>query len=137
MFNGSINPGQPQIVRQIMTDTTTGDIDTAVPRRRGEYAFLATADGQVIVSHAVEDSLDGTDKLRNMEKVQFLDGGALNIIVGTAGQLLTLNGTPQDDLILGLDGADTLNGGAGNDILVGGPILMSAGTMPTTSTLAA
>ncbi len=59
------------------------------------------------------------DRLRNIEKVQFLDGGALNIIVGTPGNDV-LNGTAQDDLILGLEGADMLNGGAGNDILVGG-----------------
>ena len=77
---------------------------------RKEYAFSATADGQVIVSHAIEDSLDGTDRLRNIEKVQFSDGNALNIIVGTPRQWrrgckrpTCLNGTAQDDLILGLD----------------------------------
>ena len=117
------------IVREIMTDTTPGDIDTAkFQGDRGEYAFSATADGQVIVTHAVEDSLDGTDRLRNIEKVQFLNGGALNIIVGTPGNDV-LNGTAQDDLMLGLEGADTLNGGAGNDILVGG----ADGTTTTTT----
>ena len=30
MFNGSINPGQLGIVRTIRTDTTSGDVDTAV-----------------------------------------------------------------------------------------------------------
>ena len=86
MFAGLINPGQLQIVRSIETDATAGDIDTAkFQGNRGEYAFSATADGQVIVSHAIEDSLDGTDRLRNIEKIQFLDGGALNIIVGTPG----------------------------------------------------
>ena len=104
---------------------------------RGEYAFSATSDGQVIVSHAIEDSLDGTDRLRNIEKIQFLDGGALNIIVGTPGND-TLNGTAQDDLMLGLDGGDILNGGAGNDILVGGAKRStSAAPMRTTSTPAA
>ena len=64
-----------------------GDIDTAEYQgNRSEYAFSATADGQVIVTHAIEDSLDGTDRLRNIERVQFLDGGALNIIVGTPEQ---------------------------------------------------
>ena len=120
----TINPGQLGIVREI---TTAGrgcgaDIDTAkFQGGRGEYAFSATADGQVIVSHAVEDSLDGTDRLRNIEKVQFATGNALNIIVGTPGNDVPLNGTAEDDLILGLAGADTLNGLAGNDILVGGP----------------
>jgi Ca2+-binding RTX toxin-like protein len=121
MFNGTINPGQLAILREIKNDTTAGDIDTAkFQGNRGEYAFGATADGQVIVSHAIEDSLDGTDKLRNIEKVQFADGGALNVIVGTANNDV-LNGTPQDDLMLGLGGNDVLNGGDGNDILVGGP----------------
>jgi Ca2+-binding RTX toxin-like protein len=121
MFNGTINPGQLAILREIKTDTTPGDIDIAkFQANRSEYAFSATADGQVIVSHAVEDSLDGTDRLRNIERVQFLDGAPLNIFVGTPGNDL-LNGTAADDLILGLDGADTLNGLAGNDILVGGP----------------
>ena len=122
MFSGEINPGQLQIVREITTAgaDAIADIDTAKYQGlRSEYAFSATADGQVIVSHTVEDSLDGTDHLRNIERVQFLDGGALNIIVGTNGNDV-LNGTSQDDLILGLDGADTLNGGDGNDILVGG-----------------
>jgi Ca2+-binding RTX toxin-like protein len=134
MFNGSINPGQLGIVRTIKTDTTSGDVDIArFQGVRGEYAFSATADGQIIVSHAVEDSLDGTDKLRNIEKVEFAGGGALNIIVGTphsdnglapqgAAPLNqpVINGTAGDDLILGLAGSDVLNGNGGNDILVGG-----------------
>ena len=72
------------------------------------------------MSHAVEDSLDGTDRLRNIERLQFADGNPLNIIVGTPNNDV-LNGTALDDLMLGLAGNDMLNGGAGNDILVGGP----------------
>ena len=121
MFNGTYNPGQLKIVREIKTDTTAGDVDVAkFQGSRSEYAFGATADGQVIVSHAIEDSLDGTDRLRNIERVQFADGSPLNVIVGTPSNDV-LNGTPQDDLMLGLGGSDVLNGGDGNDILVGGP----------------
>ena len=132
MFDGKINPGQLQIIREITTAgaDAVADIDTAQFRgNRSEYAFSATADGQVVVSHAIEDQIDGTDRLRNIEKVQFLDGNALNIIVGTPNNDV-LTGTSQDDLMLGLVGADTLNGGAGNDILVGGP----GGFITTTST---
>ncbi len=123
MFEGKINPGQLQIIREITTAgaDTVADVDTArYQGGRGEYAFSATADGQVIISHVVPDGLDGTDRLRNIEKVQFATGAALNIVVGTPGNDAALNGTAEDDLILGLAGADTLNGLAGNDILVGG-----------------
>lgn len=123
MFEGRINPGQLQIIREITTAgaDNVADSDTAIFRGdRGEYAFSATTDGQVIVTHAVEDAIDGSDRLRNIEKVEFATGGALNIIVGTANSDVPLNGTATDDLILGLAGADTLNGLAGDDILVGG-----------------
>ena len=51
MFNGTYNPGQLKIVREIKTDTTAGDIDVAkFQGSRSEYAFGATADGQVIVT---------------------------------------------------------------------------------------
>ena len=127
MFNGEINPGQLEIVRTIETANGAGDIDTAKYQGgRGEYTFSATADGQVIVTHAIEDALDGSDRLRNIERVQFSTGNALNIIVGTPGNDVPLNGTEQDDLILGLAGADTLNGLGGNDILVGGPGISTA-----------
>ena len=124
MFAGTINAGQLGIVREISTAgaDAVADIDTAVYQgNRSEYAFDATADGQVIVAHAIEDAIDGTDRLRNIERVQFLDGGALNIVVGTPGNDTALTGTAGDDLILGLAGGDTLFGLAGNDILVGGP----------------
>jgi Ca2+-binding RTX toxin-like protein len=135
MFSGEINPGQLAIVRTIRTDLTTGDIDVAkFQGNRSEYAFSATADGQVIVTHAIENQLDGTDRLRNIERLQFLDGNELNIVVGTefndngaapqgppSPNRPVLNGTGGDDLMLGLAGTDILNGGAGNDLLVGGP----------------
>ncbi len=135
MFEGRINPGQLQIIREITAAgaDNLADTDTAIFRGdRGEYAFSATTDGQVIVTHAVEDAIDGSDRLRNIEKVEFATGNALNIIVGTANSDVPLNGTVTDDLILGLAGADTLNGLAGDDILVGGAD--GATTTITTST---
>ncbi|TCR68507.1 peroxidase family protein [Bosea sp. BK604] len=121
MFNGTYNPGQLRIIRDIKTDTTTGDIDTAKYQGlRSDYTFSATADGQVTVTDVTELNLDGSDKLRNIERLEF-SNGSLGIIVGTPGNDVPLNGTAGDDLILGLAGADTLNGLAGNDILVGGP----------------
>ena len=120
MFSGELNPAQLAIVRTIRSDTTQGDVDTAkFQGLLSEYAFAGNADGSVQVTHAIEDALDGSDKLWNIERLQFLDR-TLGLIVGTdAGE--TLTGTPGDDLMLGLGGGDTLNAGAGNDILVGGP----------------
>ena len=128
MFEGRFNPGQLQIVREIKIDDTNvalndplRNIDTAkFQGLRSEYAFSATADGQVIVTDTTELNLDGSDRLRNIERVEFSDNSPLNIIVGTAANDV-LNGTAQDDLMLGLGGNDVLNGGDGNDILVGGP----------------
>ena len=104
------------------------NIDTAKYQGlRSEYSFAGNTDGSIQVTHAIEDQLDGSDKLRNIERLQFSDGGALNIVVGTTGNDTALNGTADDDLILGLAGNDTLNGFAGNDILVGGPNTSTSG----------
>jgi Ca2+-binding RTX toxin-like protein len=119
MFAGQINPGQLQIVREVLTANGTGDIDTAAYQgAQSNYMFGATADGMVTVTDMSEDSLDGSDRLRNIERLQFTDGN-LGIIVGTAGND-TMNGTAGNDLMLGLAGNDTLNGLGGNDVLVGG-----------------
>ena len=119
MFSGEINPGQLEIVRTIRTDTTPGDIDTAVYQGAlADYAFGSTTDGMLTVTDVGLNPIDGSDKLRSIERLQFTDA-TLGIIVGTPGND-TLNGTAGDDLILGLAGNDTLNGLAGNDVLVGG-----------------
>lgn len=126
MFNGTYNPGQLRIIREIKTDTTSGDVDTAKYQGlRSEYAFAGNADGTVQVTHTIEDQLDGSDRIRNIERLEFSDG-SLGLIVGTPNDDV-LNGTATDDLILGLGGNDVLNGFAGNDILVGGPNSTVAG----------
>jgi len=103
VLSGEINPGQLEIVRTIRTDTTAGDIDTAKYQGAlADYAFDATADGQVIVTDVGANPLDGSDKLRNIEQVQFTDN-TLGIRVGTAAGD-TLNGTAGNDLMLGLAG---------------------------------
>jgi Ca2+-binding RTX toxin-like protein len=119
MFNGEINPGQLEIVRTIETANGAGDIDIAKYQGNlAEYTFGSDANGNVTVTHSIEDALDGSDKLRNIERLQFLDT-SVGLVVGTAAGE-TLNGTAGNDLIIGLGGNDTLNGLAGNDILVGG-----------------
>ena len=62
VFSGQINPGQLQIVREIVTDTTAGDTDIAVfSGAASEYIFAGNADGSIQVTHTVEDG-DGFDK---------------------------------------------------------------------------
>lgn len=121
VFAGEINPGQLKIVRDIVSSGPNSDVDTVVYSDvRANYSFAARADGTLVIANTGGvDPLDGTDLLRNMERLQFSDG-TLGVIVGTAGNDV-LNGTAGDDLMLGLAGNDVLNGGAGNDILVGGP----------------
>jgi Ca2+-binding RTX toxin-like protein len=119
MFNGEINPGQLEILRTIEAANGAGDIDIAKYQGNlAEYTFGSDANGNVTVTHSIEDALDGSDKLRNIERLQFLDT-SVGLVVGTAAGE-TLNGTAGNDLIIGLGGNDTLNGLAGNDILVGG-----------------
>ena len=140
VFSGLINPGQIKIVRDIVSTGPTSDVDTAVYSDvRANYSFSARADGTLVVANTGGAApLDGTDLLRNMEKLQFTDG-SLGIVMGTpfsdnglaplgppSDTRPVLNGSATDDIIIGLAGTDVLNGLAGNDILVGGPGIATA-----------
>jgi Ca2+-binding RTX toxin-like protein len=138
----TIVPDQMHIVREIVTTgVSSGDIDVASFNDVfANYSFGINPDGSLRVTHEtvsnIDDPLtgrpllsDGTDTLRNIERIQFADR-ILNVIVGTpfddhggtgVNDRPVLNGTNSDDIILGLTGADTLNGNAGNDVLIGGP----------------
>ena len=111
-----------QIVRDDRRpQTRSGDIDIAKYQgNRARIHLRRQRRRQVTVTHAIEDSLDGSDKLCGTSRSSSSSGAALNFIVGTPGQRPAQRHA-QDDLILGLAGDDTLNGHAGNDILVGGP----------------
>ena len=152
MFAGTINPAQLEIVREIVaTGDAVADTDTAVfSGAASEYIFAGNADGSIQVTHTIEDG-DGSDKIRNIERVEFADG-SFNIIVGdnnpktlngtnpgvppgnSGNDLIiglggndVLNGLGGNDILIGGEGSDTLNGGDGNDILVGGPNAAAAG----------
>ncbi|MGO4676471.1 peroxidase family protein, partial [Bosea sp. 2YAB26] len=85
MLNGTYNPGQLRIVREILSSNTT-DFDTAkFSGLRASYTITPNADGSVTVTDNV--GTDGTDTLRNIERLQFADqsivlGGANNQPVG-------------------------------------------------------
>jgi Ca2+-binding RTX toxin-like protein len=102
MFSGEINPGQLQIVREIITGNTAGDIDTAV--FTGNYAdydiegritngavvtraaFDVNGDGFISVADNV--GTDGTDRLKNIERLQFADQ---TIVISNAPPTLDLH----------------------------------------------
>ena len=70
MMAGTLNPGQLLAVREILTGTN--DFDTAVfSGVIDNYDFIIAADGSVIVTDNV--GTDGTDTLRNVERLQFAD----------------------------------------------------------------
>lgn len=142
MLAGTLNPGQLQIVREIVDGNAEGDIDTAVfTGIREHFGFGVNTDGSLYVDHAppaTDDTevlgdniegvtekpvLDGRDTVRNIERLDFTDL-TMNVIVGTeAGE--TLNGDEAGtglthDVIMGFEGDDTLNGLSGDDVLIGG-----------------
>ncbi|MBX3510675.1 MAG: hypothetical protein KF700_05700 [Hyphomonadaceae bacterium] len=126
MIEGAINPGTLQIVREILDGDQAGDEDTAVYWDvRDNYDITQNADGSLTISHITQtagavDPLsgrnrvsDGTDRLYNIEWLQFADGristgifnndpatGApvINDLTPTQGQTLSINTSSIQDL---------------------------------------
>ncbi|WP_336270584.1 peroxidase family protein [Vreelandella arctica] len=134
MVEGRINPGQLQIVREILEDDS--GIDTAVYwGDRDAYEIAVDEDtGRLTVAHVdVDDGAvnpetgknrvsDGTDLVSNIEVLSFGDGD-VRVITGTSGNdvgATRLNGTEGDDILIGLAGDDNLLAGGGDDLVFGG-----------------
>lgn len=88
VFNGSINPGDIHIVREILNESAAGDFDTAVfSGNLADYDIEGSGtangfadidgDGFITVSHdggaGAGLGADGVDQLRNIERLQFSD----------------------------------------------------------------
>jgi Ca2+-binding RTX toxin-like protein len=74
LLSGAINPGQLRIVREILTADGSDDVDTAVfSEDRANYDVTVNGDGTVTVAHAGGTGIDGTDTLRNIERIAFAD----------------------------------------------------------------
>ncbi|MFS2199976.1 peroxidase family protein [Pseudomonas sp. Pseusp3] len=72
MLNGTYNPGQLQIVREILT-ATGPDFDTALfSGNLADYTVVNNANGTFTVTDSVAGR-DGTDTLSNIERLQFAD----------------------------------------------------------------
>ncbi|MFG1342031.1 peroxidase family protein [Xanthobacter autotrophicus] len=122
MVDRKISPSQLHIVREVLTDATPGAVDTAVFWDLQEnYTLTPNADGTVTVTHVTVTPgvidprtgrarvSDDTDRLSNMELIQFADGTvtvadlfpdpnspvagapAISDLTPTEGQALTVN----------------------------------------------
>jgi Ca2+-binding RTX toxin-like protein len=124
------------------------DSDTAVfSGLRSDYGITLLPDGSLQVADARSGAPDGTDRLLNIERLQFSDRTYTatevqptltgKTIVGTAGADRisltaatvglrpteggdTINGLAGSDTIDGLGGHDLINGGSGTDTIYGG-----------------
>ena len=78
-FSRTVNPGALNIVREVVDGGRQGDVDTAVFWDNfANYEVTQNADGSVTVSHITQTAgnntpSDGTDLLRNIERLQFAD----------------------------------------------------------------
>ncbi len=74
LVNGVLNPGQLRIVREVLTPADAAAVDTAVfTGPRSEYTVAPAAGGRVTVTHTGGTTADGTDTLRNVERLRFSD----------------------------------------------------------------
>lgn len=97
MFNRTFNPGQLQIVREILTANGTGDVDTAVFAGPLANYTVVFGDGVITVTDNVGG--DGTDTLYNIEKLQFADQVLINN-TAAIGQPAISDTTPTEGSLL-------------------------------------
>ncbi|MBG0839077.1 peroxidase family protein [Ectopseudomonas toyotomiensis] len=101
MFSGEINPSQLHIVREILDGNQEGDIDTAVfSGAFANYELVETFDGTG--SYLVVDNVgtDGTDLIRNIERLQFADQVVWLIDRPAEGSVSISNMAPAEDEML-------------------------------------
>ena len=94
MLSGAINPGQLVVVREILPGA--GGFDTAVfSDLAANYTVTPNADGSVTVTHNQVLLGDGSDRLTNIERLQFADQSVV-LVPGLNAEpvgLLTVNDT--------------------------------------------
>ena len=98
MLNGTLKPDQLTIVREILYGS--GGTDIAVYRdQSSNYTFTRNPDGSLTVSHTSPNTDlrldDGTDRLLNIEKLEFTNGEQLWVTAQAAtGQINLSSQTP-------------------------------------------
>jgi Ca2+-binding RTX toxin-like protein len=107
MIAGRYNPGQLQIVREILYANGSNDTDTALYGGvLANYTVAVAADGTVRVTDNVGQ--EGIDTLRHIEQLRFADQTVVIANNGNAGPigLLTINDTtPTEDQLLSVSAA--------------------------------
>ncbi|MDQ1659067.1 MAG: hypothetical protein QOD41_4150, partial [Cryptosporangiaceae bacterium] len=96
VFDGSVNPGSLVGVKEIITPTAAqaaaspgGNVDTAVfTGPQSNYTVTSNPDGSVTVTD--NTGTDGTDTLRNFEKLQFSDTVTTPVGLPGAGAITTV-----------------------------------------------
>ncbi|MHA7209186.1 peroxidase family protein [Arthrobacter sp. MDT1-65] len=72
---GRTDPGEVEIVREILTPSAATGVDTAVfSGAQSEYAITTTSGGVTTVNHTGGSTDDGTDTITNVELLEFTDG---------------------------------------------------------------
>ncbi|WP_137920036.1 peroxidase family protein [Hydrogenophaga sp. 2FB] len=100
MLSGEINPSQLSIVREVLMSDGP-DYDTAMfSGLRASYTVTTGADGRTTVTDNV--GTDGTDIVRNVERLQFSDQAVLlsGTNNGPAGAVTISDDTPQINQLL-------------------------------------
>src|SRR5215218_1702508 len=108
---GGAGDGQPD---NVIVNGTNGD-DVVV--------VAGDASGVAVVGLAAQVNITGAEAANDRLTVNTRDGADVVEASGlTADAIqLTVNGGAGDDILIGGDGNDTLNGGPGDDVLIGGP----------------
>lgn len=133
VFSGALNPGDIDIVREIVMDPNAADSsDTSVySNPMASYTVTPLPDGYWQVSHTVVDEAeesDGTDVIRGFERLQFSDGCAtLNeagdgwdacepLAAVTISTDAPVEGTPVTATLVATDGVTPLDASEFTDI---------------------
>ncbi|HLF95631.1 MAG TPA: tandem-95 repeat protein [Methylococcaceae bacterium] len=121
MLNGTYNPGQLVIAREILPGSGGFSFDTvAFSGNLADYVIATNADGSLTVTDSVVGR-DGTDRLSNIERLQFNDQAVVlapGLNAGPEGLLTVNDPTPEVGSLLtvsaaGVTDADnTATGGA-------------------------
>ncbi|MEY4836678.1 MAG: leukotoxin, partial [Pseudomonadota bacterium] len=115
MLSRELNPGQLNIVREILDGNQANDQDVAVYRDvLTNYSFVRNADGSTTITHATVPQgveSDGVDRLFNIEKLAFSDGNGGTIVydinavvpVAASGAPTISNSAPTEREVLTVD----------------------------------